>query len=90
MARAAATKISPERLRRRSDILTRINGSGDISDTTEAIKVAKEIEEYEYADGDGDQQSARSNLTRSMLGSGSVHMRDIVAKATDALTALAS
>lgn len=92
MAKAgtAAVTLAPERLRRRQEIVTRINGSGDIPDHTEAIKVAKEIEAFEYADGNAVERESRMTFTKPMLGSGKVHMRDIVAKATEALSDLAS
>jgi hypothetical protein len=78
----------PARLARRSDILIRVKGSGDITDPGEQAKVAVAIETFEFAGGDAQLGATRRELTTSLLGSGAVRMGDIVKAAGEQLAAL--
>lgn len=70
--------IRSERLARREDILSRITGSGEVTDPDEAVSLAKEIETYEWGDGvRGGVSSRRERIVR-MMGAGRVKMRDII------------
>lgn len=76
------------RTARRSEILIRVKGSGDITDPAEQAKVAAAIETFEYAGGDDALAATRKSVTTSLLGSGAVRMGEIVKVAGEQLAAL--
>lgn len=84
----AKKTLDPARVSRRQEILSRITSSGEVPDSTEAVALAKEIETFEFAEGDSVLGNQRRILVQPMLTGGHVKLRAIVAKATQSLADL--